>query len=107
MVTSVLFPSRLGLGKPAPAQLLLGNTRQVGLDIEDRRAIQHVHASDVQIRAFPAKQFNRGQGNWIRASRGAGREYTMLTTRISRRTGDQIEIYRTVELPDNRGVSSG
>src|SRR5437773_1987139 len=62
-----LLSSRFSFGEPAPAQFLFGDAREIGLDIENRRAVEHVNAAHMQIGAVAPKQFNCGKSDRIRS----------------------------------------
>lgn len=46
---SSMLLSRLGFAKPTPAQLRFGNAAQVGFDVEDGGAVQHVDTAHMQV----------------------------------------------------------
>ena len=69
---------RLSLSQPPTAQFFCRNTGQVGLDIENWSAIEHIDPTNMQVNPFPAKQLNGGKANRIRTSRRPRGKYTML-----------------------------
>jgi len=83
------FLARFGFRQPAPPQFIQRNAGEVRLDIEDRRAIQHVETSDVQQGAFAAKEFEDGQAERIRPPGRAGSEDSVGTV-IAGRSGEQF-----------------
>ncbi len=50
---------------PSASNIFRGHTRQVGLDIQDGGAVQHVHALDEQPATFPTQQLNHRQADRI------------------------------------------
>src|SRR5579872_665168 len=97
------FAAGLGFGQPAPFQLIGSNAGKVGLDIEDGGSIQHVETADVQNRSFPTKQLDDGQTQRVGAL-GRARGEDSVGPVIGRRSAEQFETARTIELPDNEEV---
>ena len=61
--------SRLRFCQPTSAQFFFRNIRQVGFDVKDGCAIEHVNASDPQPPSFAPEQLNYGQRNRVRSPR--------------------------------------
>src|SRR5687767_4700415 len=70
---------RLRFLEPATTQLLLRHARQVRLDIENRRAVQHVDAAHEQCGTLAPQQRDDREAKWIRPSRRARREHAVRT----------------------------
>src|SRR5579871_2014711 len=95
-----LFLPCFGLCQPAAPQLLRGNAAQIGLNVQDRRAIQHVDSANVQVAALAAEQLKDSQANRIRPPRRPCREDPVRPVIRGRRTG-QLEAAGAVELPEH------
>jgi hypothetical protein len=95
--------ARLGLGQPAAAQLRFGNTRQVGLDVEDGRAVEHVDASDVEPRPVAPQQLDDGEGDRVRPPRRAGGEDAVRSV-VDGRHADEAVALGSVEDPEHEEV---
>src|SRR5438874_13245645 len=65
--------------QPTAPELRVRDAREVRLDIENRRAIEHVDAADEQPRTFTAQQCNDRQPDWIRPLRRPGGEHAVRT----------------------------
>ena len=50
---------RLSLSQPPTAQFFCRNTGQVGLDIENWRAIEHIDPTNMQVNALPGEATQR------------------------------------------------
>jgi hypothetical protein len=79
------------------------NIREVGLDIENRSAIEHIDSADVKAGALAAEQFDDRQAYRIRALGRAGCEYTVGPV-IARWHANQLESFGTIKGPDHEQV---
>jgi hypothetical protein len=96
-------PPPLRLCQPAAPQLFPRHARQVGLEIEDGRAVEHIHAPDVQSPSLAPQEFDDREPNRIRAVRGARREDAVRTV-VARRRAHQFEGLGAVEFPQHKQV---
>jgi len=55
-----LIPAFLRLGEPSALEPFLGDTGEVGLDVEDRGAVEHVETADAQRRALASQELDHG-----------------------------------------------
>ena len=99
-----LFVTCFGIGKPAAAERAFRDTRQVWLNVEKRRAVEHIDTAYPQPRALPPEQLDDSEGDGIRPTRRPRREHTVRTAVITWRARDQIEIGGSIEGPDNKEV---
>src|SRR5271165_3957567 len=92
--------TRLGFCQPSSTQYLGGNARQVWLDIEDGRSIEHVDASNMQESVFAAKQSNDCETDRVRTTgRASGKD--SVRSIFERWFADQVEIPGPVKLPND------
>jgi NTE family protein len=99
----LLLFAGFGLGEPAAAEFCFGDTGKIRLEIEDRSAVEHVDAADVEIGAVATKQFNGGESDRIRAERRAGGEDSVRTV-VGGRIGDKVETLGAIKFPDDDEV---
>ena len=95
--------ARFCIGDPAAAQLFLRNAGKIGLDVEDRRAIEHVYSVHVQDAALTAFQFNYSEGDGVGAARRTRGKYAVRPL-FEWRASDQVEAFRAIESPDDEQV---
>ena len=88
----LIFLTSLGFSEPPAAQLLFRNIREIGFDVEDRRAVEHVDAAHAKFVAVAGEQLDDGKRDGIRAARGAGGEDTVGTI-VAGRLADQVESF--------------
>jgi hypothetical protein len=79
--------SRLGFSDPAAAQLLCGNTCKVRLNVQDRRAVEHVHPVHVEHTAVAPSQFNNRERNGVGPT-GRSRGKDAMRAFLKRRAAD-------------------
>src|SRR5579883_1041778 len=85
---------------PAAPQLLRRNTGKIRLDVQNRGAIEHVHAANMKPRAFTRKKLDHSQANGVRASgRSGGKDAVQAI--IDGRLAQQLEAFRPVKGPDH------
>ena len=92
-----------GFGEPAAAQIFRCDGREIGLDIEDGRAVEHVDATDVEHCALDAKQLDDGEADGIGAARRPSGEDAMRTV-VGRRSTDELVILVLAEDPEDKEV---
>src|SRR5580765_2860354 len=80
------------------------NTGKIRLDVEHWRAVEHVNAADTQLRAVTSEQFHCGQADGVGTARRTSCEDPMRTAIVARWPGNQIEVRRLIEDPDNKHV---
>lgn len=61
--------SRFRFGEPAAAELFLRDAGEVGFDVKDWCAVEHIDPVDMQVRAFTAAQFDNSHTDWVRTER--------------------------------------
>lgn len=93
----------LGFCEPAATEFFCGDAGHVGLDVEDRRAVEHIHAAHSEPVAFAREQFHHSQCNWIGTARGAcGKD--AVRALIEGRASNEIEAVGAIEGPDYEEV---
>jgi hypothetical protein len=83
--------------------VLRRNIREVGFDIENRGAIEHIDSADVKAGALAAQEFDHGQTYRIRAPRRARGEYTVGPV-IAGWHANQFESFGAIKGPDHEQV---
>ena len=68
---ALLPPPLFGVRNPAAPKRLGSDTRQVGLDVQDRRAVEHVDAARRGARAVASQQLDDRQADRVGAPRRA------------------------------------
>ena len=96
----VRTPPLVALCSPASFQLLRRNTRHVRLDVEDRRAVEHVHSMHVQLVALATQQLDDRERDRIRPQWRSRCEYA-VQLRLSRRAAEELVTFGAVEDPDH------
>lgn len=96
----ILLFSGFGFGEPAAAQFFFGNTREVGLEVENGCAVEHVDAAHMQIRAIAAEKFDCGQSNGIRTQWRSGRKHAVRPI-VGRRGCGEFESLAAIKFPDD------
>jgi len=92
-----------GFGEPTSEEFLLGDAGEIGLDVENGGAIEHIDATDVQGGAVAAKEFNGSEGDRVGAQWRAGGENAVAAI-IGRWPRDQVKSLGAIELPQNDEV---
>src|SRR5215469_1592066 len=64
-----LSAASFGIGKPAAAERGFRDTRQVRLDVENGRAVEHIDTAYPQPRALPPEQLDDSEGDGIGPTR--------------------------------------
>src|SRR5579864_2187479 len=93
--------SAFGVGQPAAAEDVLGDARQVRLDVQDGGSVQHVDAPDPQKPSLAAQELDHGQTDGIGPPRRARREDAMRPAIVGGRRGHQIEAIGPIEFPQH------
>ena len=68
-VTALMWASQLGLAKPTAPQLFSRDTRQIRLDIQNWRTVEHIDTADSNGGAISSQQLDNRQPNRIRTAR--------------------------------------
>src|SRR5262249_3759870 len=95
--------SALRFCQPAATKLLLRNTRQIRLDVEDGSSIKHINSSHVKRPPLTSNQLQNRQPNWIGAARRSRCENS-VRTRIGWRRSYQLVSLGTIKHPNNKQV---
>jgi len=93
-------PSGFGLGEPASTEPLGRHTRQIRLEIQDRRAVEHVDARDAQHAAVARDQLDDRQPDRVGTLRRARREDAVRPV-VGGRPRRQLDAIHPVEEPQH------
>lgn len=96
----LLCPASFSFGHPTSAQFVGWNAGQVGLDVENWRAVQHVDAVDMQQATLATEEFDDRQAYWIGPSRRSRGEDAVRAI-INWRDANQFESFRAIEYPND------
>src|SRR6185369_5946343 len=96
LVSTSLF----GFRQPSASEIFFGNARQIWLEVEYRRSVQHINTMNHQARALAANQSNHGETNRVRASRRPSRKHPVSSI-VYWRLAEQRESFRFVKKPDD------
>jgi len=89
-----------GFGEPTATELIGGNAGHVGLDVEDRSAIEHVDAVNVELRTVAAEEFDDSEGNRVWTP-GRARGEDAVGTIVGWRRAEEFVAFGAVESPDD------
>ncbi len=89
--------------QPTAPQFPGRDSGQVGLDVDDRRAIQHVDATYPQDVGLATEQLDHGQTERVGTTRRAGGEDPVLEL-VGRIAAEQLVVIGAVEDPDHEEV---
>ena len=89
-----------GFGEPAAAEVFGGDAGEVGLDVEDGCAVEHVDAVDVKGGSLAAEEADGGEADWVWPARGAGGEDAVRAV-VGGRVGGEVEAVDAVEGPED------
>jgi hypothetical protein len=89
-----------GFGEPATTELLGRNAGHVGFNVEDRSAVEHVDAVNMELRTVATEEFDDSKGNRIRTARGPGCEDAVGTI-VGRGRTEEFVALGAVESPDD------
>ena len=101
--TIIPLGARFGFAEPAAAEALRWNIGQVGLNIENRRVVEHVDTPHGEHRAFSLQQLDDGQADRIWASRRPCREDPMRAI-VAGGCSDEGDFFGAVKRPDDNQV---
>src|SRR5438874_9791859 len=93
----------LGFGQPAATKVFGGDAGHIRLDVQDGRAVQHVDAAHVQVRALPAEQADDCKADGVWPARRAGGKNAVRTV-VEGRVAGQFKALRAVECPEHKEV---
>jgi hypothetical protein len=90
-------------GQPSSAQLFGRDIRQIRLDIEDWRSVEHVHSTSMEARSISSQQFDNTQPNGIWPARRASREHSVRAV-VRWRVCKQVEALDAIKYPKDNDV---
>src|ERR1700686_3288999 len=93
--------TRLGFVQPAAPQRFGRNARQVRFEIENRRSVEHVDATNMQGSPLATEQFDYGESNRVWSSWRVGCENAVRTI-VNGGSGNQLESFGAIEYPQNK-----
>src|SRR5882757_5760624 len=73
---------------------------EIGLNVEDRRAVEHIDAANAQLRPSATEQLDDGKADGIGAARRSRGEDPMLAV-VRWWRAEQLKRLRSVELPEH------
>ena len=84
--------------------LSAGTPGQVRLDVQDRSAVQHVHAPHAQAPALAREKLHDGEADRVRPPGRAGREDAVRRLQVQRHPRDELVALGPVEHPQDEQV---
>src|SRR5688500_10121951 len=94
------LPPGFRFRQPPATKPIGGYVRQVRLDIEDGRAVQHVDTGDAKAAPIAAEQFDDRQSDRVRALRRTGREHAVRPIVRGWPRGE-LDAVDAIEHPEN------